>query len=756
MFHLSELKEKAAKTTLFYFLTTAIVLFLMFPVYYQPVIQAEITISTPFFIKTSISHVSSDDGTLTGLGFFSTTGSQNLPFSIPKKTPDKIRILFSANIPTEVTVGALKLGGKIFLPAPGQKEIKLFVEKESKIFFENLSGSSVYRFYFSVFIGIFFTVSALFWILRKNKTSRLLFAATTGYIGIVVNCKLYPTHMNMLFGVLIFSFLFYFYKQLYKKHPPFNGFLAAAGIIFGTVNILSVSLYRFDSWNFIAQNSLLCLLGLIGQGIMFYAVGLSFFDFMSGRFFLEPYTGKQYLISLIDFYRRRTILCVFLIILICWLPWHFVYYPGIFPWDSKGQIKQILDLLPKTQRHPTLSTLLFGACFKIGVRIKDYSLGIYFYTALQSCVLAFIFALCQNRIKQLGLNFYFQLISLIFFAVYPIGGFIAVWGTKDVLYAGLFTLFILQTLSGLYEPAKYLSAGKQQLFYAVVSLLTCELRRNGLFIVLPTIVAILLFADIPNKIKKNLSLFTGGVLLCFFLLNQAVFPAMGYAKASPKESLSVLFQQTARYLKNHPSDITASEYRTINRVLDIPKIVNDYAPLTADMTKRTYKLLKDPEENKKLTDYFKTAVTMFFRHPLTAIQATMANSFGYYAFTPYFIVEQQEPFDGILCTAPPARFEKIRSVISDFYNDEMVSSLLFTGVRTPVYTWLLILIGLYFCKTGQHKKLLYLLPSTLSILICIASPINGLLRYALPIICAMPVVFAFCVLKTENRTEKHS
>lgn len=154
----------------------------------------------------------------------------------------------------------------------------------------------------------------------------------------------------------------------------------------------------------------------------------------------------------------------------------------------------------------------------------------------------------------------------------------------------------------------------------------------------------------------------------------------------------------------------------------------------------------------------KTAAKLFFRHPLTGLQATMANSFGYYAFTPYFVIEQSEPFDPLFCTAAPNRFENARTAINTFYNDEMASSLLYAGVRAPVYTWLLALLGLYVYTSGQRKKLLYLTASVMSVLICIASPLNGMLRLFLPVITAMPVVFAFCAAPqtdAEKQAEEH-
>lgn len=95
--------------------------------------------------------------------------------------------------------------------------------------------------------------------------------------------------------------------------------------------------------------------------------------------------------------------------------------------------------------------------------------------------------------------------------------------------------FVLQTLSGLHDPEKYFADKKQLCAYAVVFLLVCLLRRNGIFVALPTTAALLLFSDIPVKTKKITALLTGTAVCCFFLLNQVVFLSLGYAPGPKKK-----------------------------------------------------------------------------------------------------------------------------------------------------------------------------------------------------------------------------
>ena len=55
-----------------------------------------------------------------------------------------------------------------------------------------------------------------------------------------------------------------------------------------------------------------------------------------------------------------------------------------------------------------------------------------------------------------------------------------------------------------------------------------------------------------------------------------------------QEMLSIPFQQTARYVKYHPKDITLSENAVLSKILDYDKLAKKYEPLSADPVKGYY------------------------------------------------------------------------------------------------------------------------------------------------------------------------
>ena len=56
------------------------------------------------------------------------------------------------------------------------------------------------------------------------------------------------------------------------------------------------------------------------------------------------------------------------------------------------------------------------------------------------------------------------------------------------------------------------------------------------------------------------------------------------------------------------------------------------------------------------------------------------------------------------------------------------------------YTWLVVMLLGYLIYRKRWKGILVLAAPVLNVAICIASPVNGLLRYAFPLMAAIPTV----------------
>ena len=67
--------------------------------------------------------------------------------------------------------------------------------------------------------------------------------------------------------------------------------------------------------------------------------------------------------------------------------------------------------------------------------------------------------------------------------------------------------------------------------------------------------------------------------------------------------------------------------------------------------------------------------------------------------------------------------------------------------------FLLVSIG-YLIYKKKYKKITILMPLLVTLLICIASPINGHWRYALPIIMSVPITISIITLNEKSEIPK--
>ena len=215
-----------------------------------------------------------------------------------------------------------------------------------------------------------------------------------------------------------------------------------------------------------------------------------------------------------------------------------------------------------------------------------------------------------------------------------------------------------------------------------------------------------------------------------------------------QEALSLPFQQTARYVKEHEEEVTQEEKEAIKGVLAYNKLGKYYNPKISDPVKATY---KKKATTKDLTAYLKVWVQQGLKHPVTYIEATMNQNY----YLVYPLVENSTVYD---TTAPDKVSAKKLAEKLGVHEVPMIQkldrwrtgfnkvffSLPVFGLIASMAFFNLILI--YLCYHGIRKKIpqmfLLVMPLLLSDAIIVLAPvIKGHPRYAFPVIYSIPIVF---------------
>ena len=555
---------------------------------------------------------------------------------------------------------------------------------------------------------------------------------------------------------LCFALLYHTVYVRKKLRPaPGNGVFA---LLFGVVNAFGVWLYSYDSWAALKNPltlGLVCLQAL-GQALPMLAGFTWLHDGMQRTSASLPAeeTEKRW-------YRRHPVLCVMMVLLACWSPFLIVFFPGSVCWDLGEMAAQYFGLRQINTWHPVFLTGLYGVLLRFGRLFHSDNLGTALYMLLQTLALSYAFARTVELLRRWGLPRWLRLAALGFFSLTPIFGGYAQSICKDTFYTAfllLFALNIMEVLAGREQGKAPSPAALAGLFGW--GLLSCLVRSNGLYVVLPS-GFLLLAVGARGKARLPLAASLGGCVACALLFSNVLIPALGIPDETASGIYSVCFQQSARVLRDHGDTVTPEEYAEIDRISEL------YETNISDPVKFTFRYSGQGAavEKEALSRYFQTWKKMAVEYPLSYAEAFFGGSTGYYAFIPkmegpsynnqagnrlMFETYTLGDDPGYVHTRQIGFLSKARTLLAAYARGWRRIPLLSLLYCCAAYTWLLAGVGLFLARRGQWRRLAAFLPALLSLGVCMLSPVNDYFRYFLPIVAMTFPLTGFAMRRGEK------
>lgn len=574
-------------------------------------------------------------------------------------------------------------------------------------------------------------------------------------------------------NIILLIALYFFFKcalKIYENEFNTTRSRLCCGIPSGLFTFFMIFGYSFkkeDSWSLIFKDILQiwkCTIATFGYYILFFCSIVMLFHWInkiitsikSKNVDVSNKYIKKYLNSLVRYPFRTS----FITLLICYLPILIISYPATFMGDTRHQIVQAYNPIDYYggfgvdvsqsdikiyNHHPVVHTMIIHGCLVLGTTIfKSYNVGIFIYILLQSI---FMFAVMSYLIQLfIKLNFSPKIIfgMLIYFILSPRIENYMTLVTKDVFFAGFVVLYIISLY---YIQSKSMNAKRMALF--VISMLGVFLFRNdGKYIIIISLIICLLL----NKNIRKLGIVS---IVCVAIFSSTyskiILPSLGIASGSVREMLSIPFQQTARYIRDYPDEITPEEKESISAVFNYDKLAKSYDPDISDPVKNCFYSNATSEDLKQ---YFSTWLQMLFKHPSVYIEATMDNTYKYfYPDTNYAMNYSYEYSEKVM-----VRTNESSQVLDlNFYYPENLRTLRtnYQGLRESLfkipilsillcpstYTWIFILWCFYCIKIKDYKVLSYTAVLGIQVLIFIAGPTNGVyFRYLYPFTISLPTI----------------
>lgn len=592
----------------------------------------------------------------------------------------------------------------------------------------------------------------------------------TGDAGVIYSVfeNLRLSMRNDFFMMTIVFLIFYYINQKinrYEKLLPWG--LTIINILIALVWLMAESFLIENTTYYIycspaqivksiiyvigAVHLLNCLAKLLYMFIISALKNTESFD--TDNFFCKCYNKHPYLLTLI---------CL----LILWMPNTIISHPASIEYDVWDSIMQYYGDLTITSHHPPVYTVFVGWFTKLGIALGDINIGFFVYIVLQTIVASMIVSYLLNLMRELQSPKWLRIATFVIAVLSPYYTSYIATIIKDVPYSYAVLLFVIELVYFHLMKERYFIKG-WHVGLLWLSVLTMTLfRYNGKYVVgfMLLYFVIQLFFHISKPAKKHIIkiiiALSVPLLLASGISKFAIvhYNVLVQEKDSLRETLSVPFQQTARYIKTYPDEISEEEKQSIDVVLGYEGLADAYNPNISDPVKARF---NTAATYAQIGDYFKTWFIEFCKHPFTYIEATINQNFYIIypmkeniklydsTYVDYFWYPEYLDMKG---AAKEMTFEAANSTRISIY--KLLHALPISGIMSSqaVYNIILILLIAFAIKYKLLKFLWITIPVTVCNLTVLAGPvIYENVRYALPIIYLMPLVTAYFVYEYQGQ-----
>lgn len=463
------------------------------------------------------------------------------------------------------------------------------------------------------------------------------------------------------------------------------------------------------------------------------------------------------------------------ILLLCWLPWLVVCAPGSLSGDLFSQVPQWLGAEPMTAHHPPLSSAMYGTLFAIGSSIGGSNGALLAIMVAQALAMACALAYALRTVSRLGCPRVLSIGLTVFCAALPVFPTYAQWLVKDTLSSSALCVFmtlLLRQSFGLGETG----CQRRWVALAVAGLLSCLLRNNNVFVVLVALAAFALAvprrSDAARATGRRAALTAAAaVLAANLIVTNLLYPALGIAKGSVKEVLSLPFQQVARCVRDNMEDVTPEQREVIEETLgnSLEGIAASYDESISDPVKDSFQ----PTGNGGLLRFMAVWLELGMSHPADYLVAAIQGSNGYWY--PFGVRAQESNFYSSQAPVSPVTGEEplwetlgMEPATATF--PEMATTAARVGwglsqlplisllYHPATYLWIEAVLAFHVLFSVKKRSCLGMRPMAAGLLAatviltltCCASPVNALVRYALSLWFFLPLAAALPFLQKAN------
>ena len=274
-----------------------------------------------------------------------------------------------------------------------------------------------------------------------------------------------------------------------------------------------------------------------------------------------------------------------LVNIVAWIPYYLSYYPGGIYADTFASVSFFYNNLV-TNRHPVLYTFLLGRFICLSELLnKDLTWAFGTFTLVQmimGIILLQFFLKTLIRYKIHTTLIHMIMLLFIFYPLIPLYH-ISVW--KDTPFALSFLWWFIAYVDVLNEVKKDRLKTSLVIHFILGALLVAFTRNNGIYIVLPAVVCLLIYLHSASfSGKRGFYIISILTIIMIPLIQGPVYNILGVQKTDTVENYGIPMQQIGAVVANH-GIISEEEKEEINKFIPIDRIEEYFSPCLADNLK---------------------------------------------------------------------------------------------------------------------------------------------------------------------------
>jgi hypothetical protein len=438
----------------------------------------------------------------------------------------------------------------------------------------------------------------------------------------------------------------------------------------------------------------------------------------------------------------------FSVLVVVWLAWLLLHYPGNVDSDTSSQLLQWLGFMPRVNHHPWFDTVIFGWFWEIGRAVSDYNVGLFVFLVFQVTATALGMSLVLTYLGRLGLSGRWRRILTAFAALFPVFAIQVSVMSKDNFAAILWLPFLVLFVETVRTRGRVLCRPWVGAGAVVLAIPLVLARRPNVYVFILCVVVLLIIS--VWGARKRLLIGAALVLVLTSLVwPRVVLPSLGVRPGTATDMLSIPVQQTARTVVRHGDSIPASERAAIDAVLRYDGLADVYTPRRSDPVKARWN--NDATTAQKLA-YARVWLAQLKRYPGTYVAATVNSTFPFFApVAPAILprnLNQRRYVDFFLARSVDGTTrQQIEQVLYDLHPlpalntartavDRVTVALLSANLVASMAfycSWIPLLVLGFAARRRSPLLALATVPLFVNLLILIAGPLAGE-RYTVPMI----------------------